>query len=79
MVVQLLSFSQTEAKNQSKKAVQSPLKESNPLPQNQSQQDTTYLNEVILNDLKAPLGPNFRGATQVILGSSDLLPFRTRG
>ncbi len=79
VVVQLLSFSQTEAKNQSKKAVQSPLEESSPLLQNQSQQDTTYLNEVILNDLKAPLGPNFRGATQVILGSSDLLPFRTRG
>jgi vitamin B12 transporter len=79
MAVQLLGFSQTDAKNQSKNAVQSPLKESNPLAQNQSQQDTTYLNEVILNDLKAPLGPNFRGATQVILGSSDLLPFRTRG
>jgi hypothetical protein len=31
MAVQLLGFSQTEAKNQSKKAVQSPLKESNPL------------------------------------------------
>ena len=79
MAVQLLGFSQTVAKNQSQKEVQSQRKEPKDLFQNQSQKDTTYLSEVILNDLKAPLEANFRGATQVILGSSDLLPFRTRG
>ena len=79
MAVQLLGFSQTVAKNQSQKEVKSQRKEPKDLFQNQSQKDTTYLSEVILNDLKAPLEANFRGATQVILGSSDLLPFRTRG
>ena len=79
MAVQLLGFSQTVAKNQSKKEIQSQVKGTKDLFRNQSQKDTTYLNEVILSDLKAPLGSNFRGATQVILNSRDLLPFRTRG
>jgi len=37
------------------------------------------LKEVVVSDLKAPLGFAYKGATETILTEEDLMPFRSRG
>jgi len=37
------------------------------------------LKEVVVSDLKAPLGFAYKGATEIILTEEDLMPFRSRG